>query len=213
MNSMRSYLNRGILPSTRSMIARTRKSQTSLLGALALCAAMLAASTPVYPASRDANTASPGNGGKIAPTETVEEAAALHHTLQIGRVIPEGQAQVHSDFYYGYWTVHPYATKGLVFEYAYDAANCKWVSAGSWYNSSPIYPSSKWYNALDFGYPSQKTILVEVTSGRCAGYKYKAAAAYFYWDKHTGAYYDAALGATWKGAGLSDRWDFLLYLR
>jgi hypothetical protein len=199
--------------SAASGISGARKSKTSLLGAMALCAAVLAGSAPVYPSSAKAGSPAQNGGGKMAPTETVEQAAALHHTLQIGRIMPEGQAQVQPEFYYEYWTLHPFSKKLLVFEYAYDTANCAWITAGTWYNSSPIYPKSGWHNALNYGSPSQKTVLVEATSGRCAGFRYDAAAAYYEWEFSTGSPHNAALGGTWKGAGLKDQWDFLLYLK
>ena len=91
MNSMSFYLNLRFLPSMGSRIARARKFQTSMIVAVALCAAVLAAGTPAFAATRNATPAHPSNGSQMAPTISPEEAAAQHQTLKYAAVMAEGE--------------------------------------------------------------------------------------------------------------------------
>jgi hypothetical protein len=211
MNPIRSYLNRRFLPSTRSATGSTGKSSTSLLGVLALCTAILAGSTPVYPATRTANAAPPtSNGDKMAPTETAEEAAALHHTLLIGRLIPDGEdataitgtSAVRPPYYYGYWTAYPFTRKRLVALVAYYS-DCAEAGPGLWYPWYPHYPPA-------YGQVSQGYVTGHLVNGACSGYIYRGRAIYYYWDSYTGSYHNDQFGAYWHYHSLYYYWQFNL---
>jgi hypothetical protein len=197
MNPVRSYLNLRFLPSTRSANASSRKSQTSLLGVLALCAAILAGSTPVYPASVKAGPASPGSGAKMAPTITPEEAAAKHETLKYAMVIPDGQAD--QAYFHGYWTAYPYVRKYLTAYVVYNA-HCQEVTAGNWYlNYSPTY-----------GVPSQGLVTGRLSNGDCPRYVFRSRAIYYTWVYDTNFYQNDVFEATWRGAGFHHQWVFYM---
>jgi hypothetical protein len=215
MNSMRSYLNLRFQPSTGSRIARVRKSQTCLIGAVALCAAVLAASTPAFPATRNANAnsnAAPptSNGVKMAPTETAEEAAAEHQTLQFARVIPDGEdapamtrnGEDSPDYYYGYWTAYPFVKKYLYAIVAYNPRTCAEITTGAWYPSAP-FPSY-------YGVETQGDTVGRLGNGACPAYRYTSRAIYYEWVYDTNYYQNDRFGATWRGAGLSYRFVFYL---
>lgn len=196
MNSVKSYLNLRFLPSTRSANASSRKSPTSLLGVLALCAAILAGSTPVYPASVKAGPASPGSGAKMAPTITPEEAAAKHETLKYAMVIPDGQAD---PALHGYWTAYPYVRKYLIAYVVYNV-HCQEVTAGNWYlNYSPTY-----------GVPSQGLVTGRLGNGDCPGYVFRSRAIYYTWVYDTDEYQNDVFEATWRGAGFHHQWVFYM---
>src|ERR1700682_4812752 len=196
MNPVRSYLNLRFLLSTRSADASSRKSQTSLLGVLALCAAILAGSTPVYPASVKAGAASPGSGAKMAPTITPEEAAAKHETLKYAMVIPEGQADA---ALHGYWTAYPYVRKYLTAYVVYNVY-CQEVTAGNWYlNYSPTY-----------GVPSQGLVTGRLANGDCPGYVLRSRAVYYTWVYDTDEYQNDVFEATWRGAGFQHQCVFYM---
>jgi hypothetical protein len=196
MNPVKSYLNLRFLPSKRSADASSRKSQTSLLGVLALCAAILAGSTPVYPASVKAGPASPGSGAKMAPTITPEEAAAKHETLKYAMVIPDGQAD---PAFHGYWTAYPYVRTYLIAYVVYNVY-CQEVTAGNWYlNYSPTY-----------GVPSQGLVTGRLGNGDCPGYVFRSRAVYYTWVYDTDEYQNDVFEATWRGAGFQHQWVFYM---
>jgi hypothetical protein len=204
MNSMRSYLNLRFLPSMG--IARARKFQTSLICAVALCAAVLAASTPVFAASRNTNAASPDNSSKMAPTISPEEAAAQHQTLKFAAVVSESESQDAAMMaegetsYYGTWTVYPYSRKFLVSFVAYNRY-CQEVTSGYWTEGS-IGPK--------YGQVTQGLVKGRLSNGDCPQYIYTGAGIYYKWVYQTGSTHNDEFKANWHGGGLENMVTFYL---
>jgi hypothetical protein len=207
MNSMRFYLNLRFLPSTGSRIARASKFQTSMIAAVTLCAAVLAAGTPVFAASRNATPASPSKGDQMAPTISPEEAAAQHQTLKYAAVVAEGESQaaemtfaVESSSYYGTWTVYPYSRKLLVSFVAYNKY-CQEVTPGYWTEGS-IGPK--------YGQVTQGLVKGRLTNGDCPQYIFTGAGIYYKWVSQTGFTHNDEFKANWHGAGMENMVTFYL---
>jgi hypothetical protein len=207
MNSMRFSLNLRFLPSTRSRIAPARRFQTSIIAAVALCAAVLAAGTPVFAASRNATSPSPSKSDQMAPTISPEEAAAQHQTLKYAAVVAEGDSQVaamtfavDSTSYYGTWTVYPDATKLLVSFVAYNKY-CQEVTPGYWTEGS-IGPK--------YGEVAQGLVKGRLSNGDCSQYIFTGAGIYYKWVYHTGSTHNDEFKANWHGGGLENMVTFYL---
>lgn len=210
MNPMRSYLNLRFLSSTGPAIANTRKPQTGLLGALALSAAMLAPGTSVYPESRKANAAPPGNGSNLAPAISAEEAAARNRGVEFAMVIPDGEQTFHEPMlreptsYYGVWTARPDVNEYLTDFVAYNKFTCKEISHGVWTEGS-LGPK--------YGVVTQGLVKGVLANGKCHGKVFTAAGIYYKWVKHTGSDHDDEFKANWKGGGLTNAVTFYLILK
>jgi hypothetical protein len=203
MYSMRTHLNLRLIPSLRSM--RERNVNTQTLGALALCAAMLASATPGFSASRTPTVPVPSNGRVMAPTISPEEAAAKGQTLQYAMVIPDGESQAAMSVdpltsYYGTWTAYPYTRKYLVSFVAYNNF-CEEVSHGAWYKGS-IAPT--------YGQVTQALIKGKLANGACSHYIFTSAAIYYKWVYKTGTIHNDEFKAYWKGGGLQNNVTFYL---
>jgi hypothetical protein len=206
MNSMRFSLNLRFLPSTGSRIARARKFQTSMMAAVALCAAVLAG-TPAFAATRNATPASPSKADQMAPTISPEEAAAQHQTLKYAAVVTEGEPQaatmtfsVDSKSYYGTWTVYPDSRKLLVSFVAYNKY-CQEVTPGYWTEGS-IGPK--------YGDVTQGLVKGRLSNGDCPQYIFTGAGIYYKWVSHTGSTHNDEFKANWHGAGMENMVTFYL---
>lgn len=190
------------LPSTPSADAPCRKSRTSLMTVLTLCAAIFAAGTPAYPVNM--HSSSPGSGAKMAPTITPEEAAAKHQTLKVATVILDGEAepianQIVPLVNYGYFTAYPFTRKRLIAYVVYNIY-CQEVTAGNWYLN---YPPK-------YGVLSQGLVSGRLSNGDCRGYVFKSRAIYYKWVYGTGFYRNDVFEATWRGAGFHHQWVFYM---
>lgn len=227
MNSMRSNLNLRSLTSMGSRIARTRRFQTGMIATVALCAAVFTTGTPAFSASQDA--AASGNGSRLAPVISAEEAAAKHQTLKYIALIPEGDSQFapaategepqlpalmtqdesqytalladpDSTSYYGTWTTYPYVNKFLVSFVAYNEY-CQEVTAGYWTEGS-IGPK--------YGLVTQALVKGKLSNGDCSEYIYTGAGIFYQWVDKTSSTHDDEFKANWHGAGLENKVTFYL---
>jgi hypothetical protein len=205
MYPMRSYLNLRCLPAKCFAVASTRQSQTSLLGAFALCAAMLATGTLAYPASRNPNAPSPSNGSIMAPTISSEEAAAKGETLHYAMVVPDGESEAALSVdpltsYYGTWTVYPFTKKFLTSFVAYNN-KCQEVGHGTWYEGSV---------APKYGQVTQALVKGKLSNGACSKYIFTGAGIYYKWVYKTGSTHNDEFKAYWKGGSLQNNVTFYL---
>jgi hypothetical protein len=181
MNPMKSYLNLRFLPSTGSLIASARQTQTILLATLALCVAIYAA-TPAYGSSSKASA----------------DAAGKNQTVHYGTMAPDGQTDlsgfnpdisgVHSDTTFTYNDLHPGVTYRLYDLVLYNGA-CKELTPGSWAGTLPTY-----------GVVTQGYVYGHLSNGDCPSKTFKFRAIYYRWSHDINARHDHFY-AHWYGDG------------
>jgi hypothetical protein len=196
--------------SMRSTLATIRRSQTTLIAAAALCAAVLVSGSAAFASSRNSSSAAPASStdtGKMAPTITAEEAAAKHQTLKFAAVIADGDFQNASFMtdgetksYYGTWTVYPFQNTLLVSFVAYNEY-CQEVTPGYWTEGS-IGPK--------YGEVTQAHHKGRLSNGDCPGWIFTGAGVFYKWVHSTGSTHNDEFKANWHGAGLENKVTFYI---
>ncbi|MGA2537753.1 MAG: hypothetical protein ABSF53_17170 [Terracidiphilus sp.] len=185
MNSMRSYLNLRFLPSTASGIARARKYQTSLILAVALCAAGFVAA-PAYGASSKATA----------------DSTPSHQNIHYGTIVPDAQSAeegvshvdsdvsgVHSNLTLVYEKVRPGVRYELTNLVLYND-KCEEITPGGWYLTS----------APKYGVASEGYTYGKLANGDCPGVRFESRAIYYTWTHDQYATKDE-FKAYWAGDG------------
>jgi hypothetical protein len=189
MNSMRSYFNLRFQPSTGSTIASARLTQAVLLATLALCVAIVGA-TSAYGAS----------------SKTKADSATSHQTIHYGTIAPDDQADVagansgasavrlddsgvHSNLTLVYKKVRPGVKYELTNLVLYNDA-CQEITPGGWYLTS----------APKYGVASEGYTYGKLTNGDCPGVRFESRAIYYTWTHDEYATKDE-FKAYWAGDG------------
>ncbi len=194
----------------RSTLATIARSQTTLLTAAALCAALFVTGSAASASSRNSSSASPtpsAQSGKEAQTITPEEAAAKHQTLKYAAVVADGDFQNASFMtdgetksYFGTWTVYPYQNTLLVSFVAYNEY-CQEVTPGYWTAGSV---NSK------YGEVTQAYHKGRLSNGDCPGWIFTGRAVYYKWVYSTGSTHNDEFKANWHGGSLENKVTFYI---
>lgn len=238
MNSMVPYLNLRSLSSTEARIARTHGFQNRMIGAVAVCAAVLAMTPAAFAMNDNANAASSDNGMKMAPTISLEEAVAKHQTVKYVALVPVGEAEnapvvSESEAQNAAGlplSAYPYVA--LTPEESVDAAG-KPVGETSYYGVWTTYPyvhrflvSFVAYNDYcqeitpgywtegsigpSFGLVTQAHVKGRLSNGDCSQYVYTGAGIFYQWVYNTNYYQNDEFKANWHGGGLENKVTFYL---
>jgi hypothetical protein len=161
--------NLRVLPLPRSAWANARQTHAALIAALALCAAILAA-TPAFGATSNAHS------------------TTNHQGWRVGVVIPDDRQDMNATANTSLTSkVHPNVKTLLTAIVLYNPKNCGEYSAGNWTVNS----------AAKYGNVYKGLVTGKLANGACHKYTYTGDAIYYKWVVDFKATKDK-FKATWK---------------